>query len=476
MNNELFINQEKKISFEDIFIIGLGKSGISSAKYLVKFKDFYGKNISISVYDKFKTIKEQKALLKDIDIDHFHTGLFKKEMCKENTLIVLSPGVDFDEDICEGIIINDIFLFLDYLQRISKDLSHLKIVGITGTNGKTSTCFFLEHLMNIAKLNVHKAGNIGLSPLEIIDDIKKDDIVILELSSFQLKLYSNITFPRKINIGIFLNFSEDHLDMHNSMEEYLNSKKNLLYNSERTILNSNLNEKIINEFKDIIFGNANDCKTKGKKSNYSVKYHLSQSRDRTHIADNKGFVIQVNKINIPGKHNLLNMMAGVAAFRCLGCNFDDYQYALSSFKGIPHRIEWIKNIHGINYFNDSKATNVASTVAALNSFNNKDIILIAGGDLKKQSLKPFIRTIKNNVKILILIGKDANIFKENTERLSNLKIEMCQSMNDAVITANNLAQKDDIVLLSPACASFDMYSNYIERGNHFKEVVNQIDS
>ena len=195
-STELFIDLNKKNTFKNILIVGLGKSGISSAKYISKFKKFFGNKISLGVYDKFKSIDEQKSLLKGLEIDNFHTGIFEARMCKQNSLIVLSPGIDPNEVICDGMVVNDIFLFLDYINRISSHLSQIKIVGITGTNGKTTTCYFLEHLMKSAELVAHIAGNIGNSPLDLIDNLKEGDTVILELSSFQLRLFIDIPFPR----------------------------------------------------------------------------------------------------------------------------------------------------------------------------------------------------------------------------------------------------------------------------------------
>lgn len=473
-SNELFIDPNKKSLFKNILIVGLGKSGISSAKYLTKFRNYFGNKISISIYDKFKSIDEQKLLLKGLEIEDFYTGIFESRMCKQDSLIVLSPGINPNEVICNGTIVNDIFLFLDYIKRISSNLFQIKIIGITGTNGKTTTSYFLEHLLKSADLIAHTAGNIGRSPLDLIDSIKENDTVILELSSFQLRFFIDFPFPRKLDIGIFLNITPDHLDIHQNMDEYLNSKKALLYNSERTIVNRDLGDKFVKEFNDILLGNRSYSSDKLKKSKSSISYELINKDGRKYIQDNQGFSLQIANLKIPGKHNAFNVMASVAAVRCLGINLNDYEKAFSSFQGIAHRIELIKNINGVDYFNDSKGTNVASTIAALASFDNKHIILIAGGDAKNQNLLPLKDSIKNNVKALILIGRDAHLFMENFKDIDGLEIIICESMKEAVANAYSLANQGEIVLLSPACASLDMYSNYIERGNHFKEIIHQI--
>ena len=472
--DELFIDTNKKSPFKNILIVGLGKSGISSAKYLAKFKNFFGNKISISIYDKFKSIDKQKELLKGLEIDNFHTGIFEARMCKQNSLIVLSPGINPNEINCDGMVVNDIFLFLDYIKRISSHLSQIKIVGITGTNGKTTTCYFLEHLMKSADLVAYTAGNIGNSPLDLINNLKENDTVILELSSFQLRLFIDIPFPRKLDIGIFLNITPDHLDIHKNMDEYLNSKKALLYNSERTIVNRDLGEDFVEEFNDITLSCNLFSPNNLKKRNSLVSYDLINKNDEKYIKDNRGFSVPISKLKIPGEHNVLNVMASIAALKCYEIEFNDYEKAFSSFQGIAHRMEWIKNINDVDYFNDSKGTNVASTNAALASFDDKRIILIAGGDVKNQNLLPLKDSIKNNVKALILIGRDAHVFMENFKDIDCIEIAICESMKEAVTKAYRLANQGEVVLLSPACASLDMYSNYIERGNHFKEIVHQI--
>jgi UDP-N-acetylmuramoylalanine--D-glutamate ligase len=471
---ELCIDSNEKNTFKNILIFGLGKSGISSAQYLSKFKNFFGNKISISVYDKFKSIDEQKSLLKGLAIDNFHTGIFEARMCKQHSLIVLSPGINPNEVICDGMLVNDIFLFLDYIKRISSNLSQIKIVGITGTNGKTTTCYFLQHLINAAGLEAHTAGNIGNSPLDLIDNLKESDTVILELSSFQLRLFIDTPFPRKLDIGIFLNITPDHLDIHKNMDEYLNSKKAILYNSERTIINRDLGEDFVEEFNDITLSCSSYIPDQYKKSKLLISYDLINKDGQKYIKDNRGFIFSIAKLKIPGKHNIFNVMASIAAQRCLEIKFNDYEKTFSSFQGIAHRIEWIKNINDVDYFNDSKGTNVASTIAALASFEDKRIILIAGGDVKNQNLLPLKDSIKDNVKALILIGRDASLFMENFKDIDSIEIAICKSMKDAVAKAYSFANQGEVVLLSPASASLDMYSSYIERGNHFKEIVHQI--
>jgi UDP-N-acetylmuramoylalanine--D-glutamate ligase len=188
---------------ENYLIVGLGRSGLSSAKYLAKYENTFGKTINISTYDKFKNINEQKKILKGLNVKNFYTGDIQAEYCPKGSYIVLSPGIDFNEieEITQGNkVVNDIFLFLKYIEKKHNATRNLKIIGVTGTNGKTTTCSFLEHLYNKLGINVKLAGNIGLSPLDLIDELDNVEIIILEISSFQLMPFIEKALPVKLDV------------------------------------------------------------------------------------------------------------------------------------------------------------------------------------------------------------------------------------------------------------------------------------
>ena len=464
---------------ENYLIVGLGRSGLSSAKYLAKYETTFGKTINISSYDKFKNINEQKKILKGLNVKNFYTGDIKAEYCTKGSYIVLSPGIDFNEieEITQGNkVVNDIFLFLKYIEKKHNATRNLKIIGVTGTNGKTTTCSFLEHLYNKLGINVKLAGNIGLSPLDLIDELDNVEIIILEISSFQLMPFIEKALPVKLDVGIFLNLTPDHLDVHKDMAEYTQAKLTLLSSSKRTIVNRNLDKSIISKFNDISFGESLKGDIKNQHNAQTLKkYRQHFQYDRQYIFDDQGFKVSVEELKIPGQHNILNIMAGIAAFTALGGSTAQLASILSEFKGIPHRMEWITKIDDVEYFNDSKATNIASTLAALACFNQKkNIILIAGGDSKNQSLLLLSESMKKFVSHLLLIGKDAELFVESFKDLDSVEIVRCHAMEDAVNKAYLYAKKNDVILLSPACASFDMYKNYAERGNHFKALVGRL--
>jgi UDP-N-acetylmuramoylalanine--D-glutamate ligase len=462
---------------EHILVVGLGKSGLSCINYLTKRTEFKKTLFKISVYDKNKTVKEQKNLLKNHDIKEFFTGDIKFEFIDKKSHIFLSPGVrssEVNKFNQKFSIINDISLFLEHL---SNDSNNLKVIGVTGTNGKTTTCLFLEHLLIKSGYKAKASGNLGNSPLDLIGKLKDLEVVVLEISSFQLNPFKKNGFPGKeIDIGVFLNFTEDHLDMHISMDDYLQSKLALLKSSKRQVINASLLKKIPKKFKDITFMHRDKKDTENQISEKISKeeYIICSIKNTKFISNNKDFEVSIKESKLLGDHNELNIAAAFAAFRCLDISFSNYQDVITSFNGAPHRIEWVREINGIKFYNDSKATNAASTVAALQFFKGKNVFLIAGGDSKQLSMEPLKKYLNKNVRHLFLIGKDALVIKKIFEKLNNMKISICNDLVAAVNEAFDQASTGDIILLSPSCSSHDMYQNYIERGEHFNKIVRSL--
>ena len=460
-----------------ILVVGLGKSGLSCIDYLTKQIKFKKKLFKISVYDKNKTVKEQRSLLKDLDIKEVYSGDIKFEFIDKKSHVFLSPGVSpaevnkFNQKFS---IINDISLFLEHL---SDNSNNLKVIGITGTNGKTTTCLFLEHLLIKAGYKARASGNIGNSPLDLIGKLESLEVVVLEISSFQLNPFKKNGFPgKKIDVGVFLNFTEDHLDMHVSIDDYLQSKLALLKSSKRHVINEDLMKKLPKRFKDITFMHSDGGNIKNEFSEKisQEKYVICSIEDSKFIINNNNFEVCIKESKLLGNHNELNIAAAFAAFRCLDISFSNYQDVIKSFNGAPHRIEWIRDVNGIKFYNDSKATNVASTIAALQFFKDKNIFLIAGGDSKRLSMEPLKKYLNKNVSHLFLIGKDALVIKKIFVKLNNLKIYICKDLTVAVTEAFDHATVGDIILLSPSCSSHDMYQNYIERGEHFNKIVRSL--
>ncbi len=333
-----------------------------------------------------------------------------------------------------------------------------KIIAVTGTNGKTTVCTLLEYLFLEAGYKAKAAGNIGF-PILDIEELNSLDVLILELSSFQLEIKHPIIF----DIGMILNITEDHMDRYDSFEEYASVKRKILNQSKNKVIW--IDDKTMREWKieDAIFFST---KIKNNKKSYGIKI----DNKNIFIVNNTDLKIDITNTNLMGKHNQLNFMAAIAAFREIDNKFEDFSGALQKFPVINNRLEWIKEIDGINFYNDSKATNVASAIAAIESFVEKRIFLIAGGDSKNQNLTSFSEVVNDKVQSLYLIGKDAQLIGSACKRIKGRK-EIFSTLKEAVISAFKDAKNGDIILLAPACASYDMYKNYIERGNDFKSII-----
>ncbi len=372
-------------------------------------------------------------------------------------IVIVSPGVPLNIPIIveakkRGVpVIGDIELFYNFF----KDNFY---IGITGTDGKTTTTTLIYEIVKNEK-NAFLAGNIGIPVFDIFESVSKESIIILELSSFQLEAIENF----KPNIAVFLNLAEDHLDRYNSMEEYLAAKKRIFMNQKKD------NYAIVNldspYYAKIIEGVKSQILTFSIKSKLANVYF----KDNIIYFEGKPF-IKRDEIFIKGIHNVENSMAAILAAKVSKISEDKIKETLKNFRGVEHRIEFVREINGVEFYNDSKSTTVNSLEKALLSFD-KPIILIAGGRDKGLDFTPLRRLAKEKLKLLILIGEA----KEKMQK--ELNFNPCiyaNSLEEAVDIANRNAIPHDVVLLSPGCASFDMFENYEERGRLFKQYVNSL--
>ncbi|MEA3463544.1 MAG: UDP-N-acetylmuramoyl-L-alanine--D-glutamate ligase [Patescibacteria group bacterium] len=343
------------------------------------------------------------------------------------------------------------------------------IIGVTGAKGKGTTASLIYHILKKAGKRIWIGGNIGIAPFEFINKIKKNDWVVLELSSFQLE-----DMAVSPHIAVITNFYKEHLapadpnnpNYHRSLADYWNAKMNIVKwqkKGDEAVVNKNLELRIKNlelRTKKYFFSNANkdaDC----------------------YFIDNNVIKIQNSKFKIQnfliGEHNKENVAAAVEAAKLIGVTNKIIKKAIAEFKGLEHRIEHVKNVNGVKYYNDSFATTPESAITALESFNGP-IILLAGGADKGSSFKQFAKEIKKRVKFVILLnGKATPRIKEELLKIKYPKnnIKLVNSIKSAVKTARENADKGYVVLLSPACASFGMFKNYKERGIMFKQEVKE---
>ncbi len=445
--------QGKKIS-----VIGAVRSGVGAAKLIKKL----GGIPFVS-----DSGKEEKLLsfineLKEQNID-FETGLHS-DKAYDCEFMVVSPGVPSNAEVLVKARRKNIKLIseIELASRFCKG----KIIAITGTNGKTTTTTLMGHVMNACGMKTFLAGNIGTAFSEITLEVKEGEFVSLEVSSFQLDLIDKF----KPAVAMILNITPDHLNRYdNKFENYISSK-HLIYKNQDE-----------NEF--LIINNDNEVLTKTIKKHSSKDLMFSLGsiqedgcylRNDKVIFNRKGkeeFSCKASDINLKGEHNIANAMAVICAAKIFNGDNQKIISALSSFQGVEHRLEFVREINGVKFINDSKATNVDSVWFALKSFN-EPIFLILGGLDKGNDYNKIKDLVINKVAKIYAIGSSAdkvfNFFH------SFVKVEIKNTLHDVVLAANKEAEANDVVLLSPACASFDMFDSYEHRGKVFKEIVNNL--
>lgn len=409
-----------------ILILGLGVTGYEVATSLSGYKN------NVIIVDRTLD-SEQAGNLKGSGYRLMREEDFLAEDDIEIDLILKSPGVPFDNSVLlkfpEVPCINDIELAQIYL---NENELNTKIVGVTGTNGKTTTVMFLRDLLKNAGFSVAYAGNIGLSPLEILDEGTYYDFLIFELSSFQLKSV-DIFHPQ---FSFITNLSTDHLDIHPDFRDYRTAKFNIFKNQ-----NSG----------DVLY-------TRGKLIEEISQSSCVQMRDESLSEEFKDVVEPFKTLSVSFK----NLILIYKFAKDIGISDSVFIKTATEFTGPEHRLEYLGEIKGIKYYNDSKATNLSAMGSAVDRFT--DIILLVGGSSKNEDLSAF-DTYLENVKAVVTYG-------ENKDEFVSEKIIFNEdNLEEAFKAAQNLGEEGDVILLSPASASFDQFRNYVERGNAFKELV-----
>ena len=338
-----------------------------------------------------------------------------------------------------------------------------KTYGVTGSDGKTTTTTIIYNILKIEGYKTWVGGNIGIPLFANIEEITKDDKVVLELSSFQL-----MTMNVSTDVAIVTNLSPNHLDIHKNMEEYIDAKKNIFkYQKDGDLIVLNKDNALTYDLRK---------EAKGKIKYFSV---IEKLEDGAYFQNDKLFsmnnlVCDLEEVKLKGMHNVQNLLTAFCATQ------DDVTVASMrevaiTFIGVPHRGEFVREINGVKYYNDSIASTPTRTIASLKAFE-KPVVLIAGGYDKKIPFEPLAEEAYPNIKILILVGTTKYKIKEVFERILkekkiSLEIIIAENFNEAILTAKAVAKPGDIVTLSPACASFDMFQNFEVRGNKYKEIV-----
>ncbi len=447
-----------------VAVIGLGVSNLPLIDYL------HDKKAKVTVFDQ-RTIDDIPKETMDKITSYafeFSLGQYYLEKLKGFELIFRSPSclptvpelVEAEKN--GAIVTSEVELVLK--------MTPSKVIGITGSDGKTTTTTLIHEILKHAGYNCFLGGNIGTPLFTQIEKMTPEDIVVLELSSFQL-----MGMEISPDISVITNISPNHLNIHKDYEEYIAAKKNIFkYQNENGILVINYDNEITKTF---------NSETKGKVIYFSSKTKLddgfivddniikqSQAGIRKHI-------LNVKDIKLRGVHNFENICTALAATHTL-VDTDIAYEAIKDFQGVEHRLELIREIDGVKWYNDSVSSSPTRTMAGLNSYN-EEIVLIAGGYDKNLDYTPIAKPIVERVKTLILLGQTSGkiyeaVKTELEKQNKNLNIYMCDSLEETVNKARKYAKPGQIVLFSPASASFDMFKNFADRGEQFKNLVNKI--
>jgi UDP-N-acetylmuramoylalanine--D-glutamate ligase len=441
----------------NILIIGASKSGKSAA--------ILAKNLGNNVFvSELQTADNFKETIQEFDkySINYEFGKNSIEKLQDVDLVITSPGVPREAEILiqAGKRNIEIISEVEYAYRNCNN----PIIAVTGTNGKTTTTALIEFILNVGGKKAVAAGNIGLPFSDLIGKLEKDEIIVLEISSYQL---DRIKYFRP-EVAIITNITPDHLKYHKTMQDYVETKWKIS-------CNQNENDLLILNYDDEILRKNPIVKSKIEYISVDKQAGGAFIREGKIILRNQQQkeeeLMLVQQLSLPGKHNLYNSLAAIIATRAFEISNENIRDALSRFEGVNHRLEFVKTINGIKFINDSKATNVNSTWYALNSFNSP-IIWIAGGRGDNNQYSELDESVAENVKKIICIGEEAENIAKHFCMIKECVI--FDTLEEAVFDAFSSANENDVVLFSPACKSFDMFSNFEHRGEVFKEIVNKL--
>ncbi|MDD3436813.1 MAG: UDP-N-acetylmuramoyl-L-alanine--D-glutamate ligase [Candidatus Gastranaerophilales bacterium] len=436
-----------------ILILGLSKSGVSAAKYLNKNgADVFITEIREKTPDDEKLINELQSL--GIQVE---TGEHSKEFIKDSYLAVTSPGIPPHSEIFKMLEAEKIPVISEI--ELAYRESRKPFIAITGTNGKTTTTALISYILS-KEFKAPECGNIGNPPCDFLNE--KIDYFVCEMSSYQIATSNSF----QAQIACWLNFAPDHLDWHNGVENYFEAKAKLFkvpLNPAFAVFNGT-DEKLLafsKEVKSEIFLFAKEVEDNCcyiKEGSIYFKHNKKEEK-----------IVDLKDCRLVGEHNYQNIMCAVIVAKLVGLDNEKISAAIKEFKAPEHRLEYVGDYKGIAFYNDSKATNPEAAIVAIKSFEEQNVVLIAGGRDKNTDLTEFCMEVKNHIKTVILIGEAAERFDENLKKNGFNNIIFEKTLKNAIERAIEL--NPQVILLSPACASFDMFKSYEERGKVFKDYV-----
>ncbi|NMA83029.1 MAG: UDP-N-acetylmuramoyl-L-alanine--D-glutamate ligase [Epulopiscium sp.] len=445
---------------KNILVIGIAKSGIAAGKLCQRL------GAAVTLYDS-KDREELAAEASLLEAEGFKL-IFKdilREQWQKQDLIIMSPGVPTDLPFLQEARNQQIPIWGEV--ELAFRYCKIPVIAITGTNGKTTTTTLVGEIFKKYRPYTYVVGNIGIPFSEQVLEMDPQGIVIAEASSFQLETIK--TFHP--HVSAVLNITPDHLNRHKTLEQYIEAK-------EKIFMNQNSN--------DFIVLNADDyhCmmmeeKTKAKPIFFSMEkaikdgVYLKEDQIMIHWKENTREICKINELQILGRHNVENTMAAIAIALAMNVNIEIIQEGILSFRGVAHRIEYVLEIDQVSYYNDSKGTNPDAAIQAINSMN-RPIVLIGGGMDKGSDFTKWIQSFNGKVRHLIVFGETADQIQRTAKKEGFFSMTRVKDLVEATKLAHTIATPGDCVLLSPACASWDMFRSYEERGDLFKQVVRNL--
>lgn len=435
-----------------IFILGMARSGYEAAKLLSDY------NNEIIVTDGKEQKEELVSELESLGVKVIITSDQLSLLDDSFDYVIKNPGIKYDNPVVVkakelGIkVINEVEMAYSFLDK------SVNIIGVTGSNGKTTTTTLISEFMKNSFDNVYLGGNIGIPLSNFVRDIKPNSYLVLEISDHQLC----DMYDFKTNVSVLTNITPTHLDFHKSYEVYQMTKKKIFNNHTGDDL------AVINKDDEVSMKITDDIK--------STKVYYGHDKTNLAYYDEEGIyydgklVIKLDDIILKGKHNYQNIMGAIIAVKKYGVTDEVIQKVLKEFKGVEHRLEYVDTINGVTYYNDSKATNCVSTITALNSFDKPTILLLGGYD-RGHSFHDLDDSMKN-VKCVVCFGETKNRIEEFCNDL-NIKCYKNDTLKEAMNVVKDICTPGDVVLLSPACASWDQYDRFEDRGDEFKKLVRE---
>ena len=435
-----------------IFILGMARSGYEAAKLLSDY------NNEIIVTDGKEQKEELVSELESLGVKVIITSDQLSLLDDSFDYVIKNPGIKYDNPVVVkakelGIkVINEVEMAYSFLDK------SVNIIGVTGSNGKTTTTTLISEFMKNSFDNVYLGGNIGIPLSNFVRDIKPNSYLVLEISDHQLC----DMYDFKTNVSVLTNITPTHLDFHKSYEVYQMTKKKIFNNHTSDDL------AVINKDDEVSMKITDDIK--------STKVYYGHDKTNLAYYDEEGIyydgklVIKLDDIILKGKHNYQNIMGAIIVVKKYGVTDEVIQKVLKEFKGVEHRLEYVDTINGVTYYNDSKATNCVSTITALNSFDKPTILLLGGYD-RGHSFHDLDDSMKN-VKCVVCFGETKNRIEEFCNDL-NIKCYKNDTLKEAMNVVKDICTPGDVVLLSPACASWDQYDRFEDRGDEFKKLVRE---